>query len=95
MTVNATIPSTEAAISNHWPTPIGCDTIRTTSVGRIAEGEWADLVLFDPATVADNTTPGRPDAPPTGIRAVLISGQVVAQDGQIVGRERQGRVLRR
>jgi N-acyl-D-amino-acid deacylase len=64
-------------------------------VGRVAEGLWADLVLFDPATVADNTTPDRPDAPPTGIRAVVISGQVVARDGRLVGEERYGRVLRR
>jgi N-acyl-D-amino-acid deacylase len=37
----------------------------------------------------------RPDAPPTGIRAVLISGQVVARDGQMMGQERRGRVIRR
>jgi N-acyl-D-amino-acid deacylase len=64
-------------------------------VGRVAEGLWADLVLFDPATVADNTTPDRPDAPPTGIRTVVISGQVVARDGQRVAEGRHGRVLRR
>jgi N-acyl-D-amino-acid deacylase len=64
-------------------------------VGRVAEGAWADLVLFDPQAVADNTTSDHPDAPPTGIHAVLISGQLVAQDGQIVCHERQGRVLRR
>lgn len=63
--------------------------------GRVAEGLWADLVLFDPATVADNTTLDRPDAPPTGIEAVLISGQLVARDGEIVTQERAGRVLRR
>ena len=50
---------------------------------------------FDPAAVADNTTPSRADAPPTGIRAVLVSGHVVAQDGRIVSAERRGRVLRR
>lgn len=50
---------------------------------------------FDPTTVADNTTPNRSDAPPTGIRAVLVSGHVVAQDGQITSQERRGRVLRR
>jgi N-acyl-D-amino-acid deacylase len=66
-----------------------------TDVGRIAEGLWADLVLFDPATVADNTTPERPDAPPTGIKAVLVSGQLAARDGQAVTTESHGRVLRR
>jgi N-acyl-D-amino-acid deacylase len=65
------------------------------TLGRVAEGYWADLVLFDPATVADETTPDRPDAPPRGIRAVLISGQVVARDGQLAGDQRHGRVLRR
>lgn len=64
-------------------------------VGRVAEGLWADLVLFDPGTVADNTSPERPDAPPTGIRAVVISGQVVARDGRLVTAGRHGRVLRR
>ena len=76
-------------------TSFPAERIGLADVGRIAEGVWSDLVLFDPATVADNTTPDRPDAPPTGIRAVLISGQVVAQDGQIVGQQRWGRVLRR
>ena len=76
-------------------TSFPAERIGLADVGRIAEGAWADMVLFDPATVADNTTPERPNAPPTGIRTVLISGQVVAQDGQIVSQERMGRILRR
>ncbi len=63
-------------------------------VGRIAQGMWGDLVLLDPQAVADNTTPQCPNAPPSGIRAVLISGQVVARDGEVTG-VRCGRVLRR
>jgi len=63
-------------------------------VGRIAEGFWADLVLFDPRTVADRTTPEQPDASPEGIRAVLIGGHVVAQDGQMLPGRCHGRVLR-
>jgi N-acyl-D-amino-acid deacylase len=64
-------------------------------IGRIATGLWADLVVFDPKTVADNTTSKRPNALPTGIRAVLISGHVVAKDGAMAGHARCGRVLRR
>jgi N-acyl-D-amino-acid deacylase len=58
------------------------------SVGRIAEGLRADLVLLDAATVADHATLEQPDAPPVGIRAVMIKGQVV-------GNGRCGQVLRR
>jgi N-acyl-D-amino-acid deacylase len=64
-------------------------------VGEIKNGHWADLVLFDPESVTDNTTPEKPSASPTGIRTVLISGQIVAQDGKMVGKERHGRVMRR
>lgn len=64
-------------------------------VGRVAKGAWGDLVVFDPVTVADNATPEQPETPPTGIRAVLISGRVVAQDGELVGGQRWGRILRK
>jgi len=64
-------------------------------VGRIAAGAAADLVLFDPATVADRTTREQPDAPPAGIHAVLIAGQIVAQAGRLLPGPRRGRVLRR
>jgi len=76
-------------------TSFPAERIGLRDVGRIAEGAWGDLVLFDAGSVADHTTPERPDAPPSGIRTVLISGQVVARDGQMVSRERRGRVLRR
>ncbi len=66
-----------------------------TGVGHIAEGAAADLVLFNPATVADRTTRQQPDVPPAGIHAVLIAGQVVVQDGRLIPGPRRGRVLRR
>jgi N-acyl-D-amino-acid deacylase len=79
----------------HRMTAFSAERIGLADTGRIVEGGWGDLVIFDPATVADNTTPSQSDAPPTGIRAVLVSGQIVAQDGQIISSERHGRVLRR
>jgi N-acyl-D-amino-acid deacylase len=44
--------------------------------------------------VADSTTPERPDAPPSGIRVVMVGGQVVARDGRLMKDGRHGVVLR-
>lgn len=76
-------------------TSMPAERIGLTDTGRVAEGYPADLVLFNPQTVADNTTPERADAPPTGIHTVIISGEVVAQEGKVVTAGRHGRVLKR
>ena len=60
--------------------------------GRIAEGLVADLVVFDPARVADRSTYRDPTLPPVGIQRVVVNGQVVVENGQVTGRA--GRVLR-
>jgi N-acyl-D-aspartate/D-glutamate deacylase len=60
--------------------------------GRIVEGAAADLVVFDPATVADAASFERPHAYPVGIGAVVVNGRV-AWDGE--RGERAGRVIRR
>jgi N-acyl-D-aspartate/D-glutamate deacylase len=44
--------------------------------GRIAAGKKADLVIFDAATVADTATYTDPHRYPTGIRYVLVNGEV-------------------
>ena len=62
--------------------------------GTIRVGAPADLVLFDPATVADRATIREPHAPSAGIRTVWVAGQVVYQDGMVTGAT-PGRVLRR
>jgi N-acyl-D-amino-acid deacylase len=61
--------------------------------GRIAPGLPADLVLFDPDTVADQATYEEPLRPPTGFRLVLVNGQVAARDG-VLEPGRHGRALR-
>jgi N-acyl-D-amino-acid deacylase len=75
-------------------TSFPAERIGLNGVGSIREGLWADLVVFDPATVADNTTPDRADASPTGIRSVLLSGEAVVQEGRVIDGECRGRVLR-
>jgi N-acyl-D-amino-acid deacylase len=65
------------------------------SRGRIQEGNWADLVLFDAASVDDRTTYREPNAPPAGIRYVLVNGEVVVRDGAVDQTLTPGRVIRR
>ena len=62
--------------------------------GVIAPGAWADLVLFDPATIADIATYETPRQHPTGISAVWVNGVAVVRDGAHTG-TRPGRALRR
>ena len=62
--------------------------------GSIKEGQWADLVIFDPATIADKATFEDPFQYPVGIDTVLVNGQVVLDEGRHTG-ARPGKVLRR
>ena len=52
--------------------------------GRLQLGKDADIVIFDPATIAANATYGDPYAPPTGIDWVIVNGEVVVDQGQLV-----------
>jgi N-acyl-D-aspartate/D-glutamate deacylase len=63
--------------------------------GRIAPGLAADLVVFDPRTVGDNTTREHPDRPPSGIETVLLNGVPVVRAGRALPGVAAGRVLRR
>jgi N-acyl-D-amino-acid deacylase len=60
--------------------------------GTVEPGAFADLVLFDPARVADRATFERPHAFADGIDTVVVNGRI-AWDGS--GGERAGRSLRR
>jgi N-acyl-D-amino-acid deacylase len=62
--------------------------------GRIAEGAFADLVVFDAETVIDTASYEDPQRPATGIEQVIVNGASVWAAGQATG-ARPGRVLRR
>jgi N-acyl-D-aspartate/D-glutamate deacylase len=63
--------------------------------GLLERGRAADIVVFDPQQVGDNTTRSTPNRSPSGIELVIINGQVVAEGGRFDPDSRAGRVLRR
>jgi len=65
-----------------------------TGRGVVAEGAYADLTVFDPATVIDRATFAEPTLPAAGIAHVFVNGRPVWSDGKSSG-ERPGRALRR
>ncbi|MER7787465.1 D-aminoacylase [Streptomyces sp. NPDC097640] len=56
--------------------------LRLPDRGLVREGYRADLVLFDPDTVAAGATFESPRTLPTGIPHVLIDGRFVIEDGR-------------
>lgn len=60
--------------------------------GAIRTGNWADLVVFDPATIADKATYTDPEQYPVGIDYVLVNGKVVVDHGVHSG-EMAGKLL--
>jgi len=60
--------------------------------GAIRTGNWADLVVFDPATIADKATYTDPEQYPEGIDYVLVNGKVVIDHGVHSG-ELAGKLL--
>ena len=78
----------------HKMTGMPAAKFRLAGRGALRPGAWADLVVFDPATIADVATYEDPCRFPAGIRAVVVNGTVVARDGRHTG-ARPGRALRR
>ena len=48
------------------------------------EGMAADIVVFDPQTVTDNSTYGEAWKPTTGMQAVIVNGTVVVRDDRVL-----------
>lgn len=61
----------------HKMTSLPASIMKLTDRGCIKKGNSADLMIFDPNTVADNATYANPIQPPTGITYVFVNGHLV------------------
>jgi len=75
-------------------TTLSADHFGLKQRGRIACGCWADLVIFDPATISDAATFEQPKQAAKGVLWVLVNGVIAMADGKLTGKC-AGRVLRR
>ena len=62
--------------------------------GLVREGNWADLVIFDPDKVIDKATYEQPYQLPEGIPYVIVNGVIVIERGK-KNRKAPGKVIRR
>jgi N-acyl-D-amino-acid deacylase len=74
-------------------TSLPADTLRVKDRGRLQPGLLADVVIFDPKTIADRATYEQPHQYAVGMRHVYVNGAQVLRDGEHTG-AKPGRVVR-
>ena len=82
----------EAAI--HKMTGASAGNMGIRDRGTITVGQHADLVMFDPATVADRATTEHPTAQSVGISRVWVNGTLVYSGGRATGNH-PGQIVKR
>jgi len=75
-------------------TSLPAGTLRLTDRGVLRDGSYADIAVFDPATVADTATWERQHSYAVGMKHVCVNGVPVLRDGMLT-EATPGRRLRR
>lgn len=78
----------------HSSTGLTATVLGITDRGFLRPGAFADVLVFDPQTFADQATYEKPDAYATGVRYLTVNGRL-AIDGGNITEQRAGRVLLR
>jgi len=66
-------------------TSLAASQMKIADRGTIKEGFFADMVIFDPNTVADTATFEKPQQYPVGIETVIVNGTVMVDGGRHTG----------
>ncbi|MBC8354917.1 MAG: D-aminoacylase [Planctomycetes bacterium] len=78
-------------------TSVAAKRFKLVDRGTLAPAKFADVVVFDPQTVADEATFESPNVPTTGIEHVFVNGEAIVRDGEpLLAKSEQmpGRFLR-
>jgi N-acyl-D-aspartate/D-glutamate deacylase len=74
-------------------TSLAAQRVGLADRGLVRPGMYADITVFNPATVIDRATFEQPHQTSVGIEYVLVNGKVVLKKGQLTS-ARPGRGLR-
>ena len=74
-------------------TSLPADVLSLPERGRLRKGAFADIVVFDPKTIQDNSTYAKPMQYASGVSDVVINGKLALRDGEPTGLA-TGRILR-
>jgi N-acyl-D-amino-acid deacylase len=74
-------------------TSLPADVLSLRDRGRLAQGAFADIVIFDPAIFQDHATYAKPMQYATGVTDVFVNGKLALKDGEPTGAS-TGRALR-
>ena len=74
-------------------TSLSAENLRIRDRGSLKPGYFADVVIFDPATIQDHATFANPHQYATGMVHVFVNGEQVLRNGEHTG-ARPGRVVR-
>jgi N-acyl-D-amino-acid deacylase len=76
-------------------TSLPAETFGLMNRGRIEDGYYADLVIFDPKTIIDTAVYGDPFQKPKGIEYVIVNGKIAVSNGELTSDNRNGKILKR
>ena len=61
------------------------ETVGLKERGRLREGFWGDVIVFDPATIRETATYDDPERLAVGMRWVFVNGVAAVSDGKLTG----------
>jgi N-acyl-D-aspartate/D-glutamate deacylase len=72
-------------VAIHASSGLTAQTLHLANRGLLQAGYYADVIAFDPATVADQSTYEHPNLVATGVKYVIVNGKIAVDGGKYTG----------